>query len=388
MNTIKLLTGLIGCLVSLHPVYPQAPYLFNYQAIARYSNGSPMTDKTIGIRITIRESNINGIAVYRETHEVTTNEFGLFTLALGSGESEQALININWNSGHNKWLQVELDAENSGEYTLMGFSQLLSVPFALYANQSHSSQTAIPLMTEAERLAVENPAEGMIIFNTTSNCLNVHRNGSWFEVGLTEITRPWQCGMPFTDERDGQTYNTVRIGNLCWMAENLNLGQAVSFSQGQLDNGIIEKYYYENNSAYGEQYGALYTWDEAMNYTTLKGSQGICPPGWHIPTDTEWQEMEISLGMSESEAVKSNTWRGTDQGTQLGPGGSSGYNALYSGRSVPGFGFTGLTSYEYIWTSNEFNELAWRRCLDQASPKVGRYNTFPKTYGMSVRCVR
>lgn len=388
MTSRKLLLSIIIILINLTDGFAQAPDLINYQAVARYPDGSPVPVRTIGIRIAIRETSASGLILYSETHEVTTNEFGLFTLAIGSGRSDKEFAEINWQSGNKKWLQVEMDIENSGEFSLMGSSQLLSVPYALYASQAGSASMELPLITDTERAELLNPVNGMMIFNTTTNSINVYRNGDWYEVGLTIITPVWQCGSRFVDTRDTKSYQTVKIGNQCWMAENLNVGQAVNLSAGQSNDGIIEKYYYDNNSQNGQVYGGLYTWDEMMNYTNIKGSRGICPDGWHIPTDLEWQEMEMALGMTQSEAIKSNTWRGTDQGTQLGLNGSSGYHALYSGRSVPGFGFTALQAYEYIWTSDESGDNAWRRCLEISSPKVGRYDSFPKTYGMSVRCVR
>jgi len=388
MNPAKILLLTISCLITVSGGFSQAPDLLNYQAVSRNPDGSPVTERTIGIRITIKESSASGLVLFRETHEVETNQFGLFSLFIGSGESNQDFGGINWNSGHGKWLQVEMDIENSGQFSLMGSSQLLSVPYALFARQAGSASMVLSLLTDSDRAALENPVDGTMIFNTTTNSINVYRNGNWYEAPLTLITPEWQCGSRFTDPRDGQSYGTVKIGNQCWMAKNLNVGLMVNFSAGQSNNGIIEKYCYNNLSQNGDFYGGLYTWDEMMNYTKIKGAQGICPDGWHIPTDQEWQEMEMALGMSSSEASKSNTWRGTDQGTQLGPEGSSGYQALYSGRSVPGFGFTALESYEYIWTSDEAGDNAWRRCLDIASPKVGRYDSFPKTYGMSIRCVR
>ena len=379
---------LIGLVAVITCLSAQSPAYFNYQAVARHTDGSVISNRTIGLEISIRDGSDKGTILYTERHEVTTNEFGLFTLAIGSGWSEQEFSQINWKSDGEKWLQVRLDADNTGFYVLMGATQLLSVPFAMYANEAGNSSGAIPVMTVGERDALTNLSDGFMIFNTTTNALNVFRSGDWYEVALTMESTEWQCGKTFVDERDGRRYKTVKIGAKCWMAENLNIGQAVNLTTGQSNNGTIEKFCYGNNTQMCDTYGGLYTWTEAMNYTTIKGAQGICPDGWHIPTDQEWIEMEVSLGMSESEANRSNVWRGTDEGTKLGPGGSSGYNALYCGRSVPGIGFTHLTIWEYIWTSNESGNNAWRRCLSDTDPKVGRYDSFPKTYGMSVRCVK
>jgi len=88
------------------------------------------------------------------------------------------------------------------------------------------------------------------------------------------------------DIRDGQIYKTVLLGNQWWMAENLDYGLTISTDSEQLDNGVVEKYYYEDNQTLYSQLGGVYEWKEAINYGRSK--QGICPDGWHIPTSQEW----------------------------------------------------------------------------------------------------
>ncbi|MBI9033229.1 MAG: hypothetical protein JEZ03_02045 [Bacteroidales bacterium] len=97
-----------------------------------------------------------------------------------------------------------------------------------------------------------------------------------------------------TIEYSGQTYNTVLIGDQCWMKENLNIGEMIT-DHGASDNGVIEKYCYNNDQANCDKYGGLYFWDEIMQYQTEEGSQGICPEGWHIPTDAEYRLMEVRV---------------------------------------------------------------------------------------------
>jgi uncharacterized protein (TIGR02145 family) len=168
------------------------------------------------------------------------------------------------------------------------------------------------------------------------------------------------------------------------MKENLRVTHAP-------DGDTIVSYCYDNDTAYAHTYGWLYTWDAAMNGSVFESAQGICPDGWHIPSDDEWKVLEIYLGMSQEEADMENEWRGTGVGAKLRKGGSSGYEALYSG----GRSFTGRYSYlgenEYIWTSTEYSAnpfYAWRRCLRTTTDEVGRWNTFQKTYAFSVRCVK
>jgi len=96
------------------------------------------------------------------------------------------------------------------------------------------------------------------------------------------------CGNTLTDIRDNKTYPTVQIGTQCWMAANLNRGAQISSSQVQFDNCTDEKYCFGNDAAKCSKYGGLYQWDEMMHYDDTPAGQGLCPPGWHIPTDNDW----------------------------------------------------------------------------------------------------
>ncbi|MBE0641364.1 MAG: hypothetical protein IH599_04965, partial [Bacteroidales bacterium] len=113
-----------------------------------------------------------------------------------------------------------------------------------------------------------------------------------------------QCGDTLTDMRDGKKYPTVPIGTQCWMAKNLNVGTMVnsvntgSNHSDMSNNGIIEKYCYSNDTNLCSVYGGLYDWNEMMGYVTTSAVQGICPSGWHIPTDAEWCNLTTFLDAS------------------------------------------------------------------------------------------
>jgi hypothetical protein len=80
-------------------------------------------------------------------------------------------------------------------------------------------------------------------------------------------------------DHDGHKYPTVQIGIQTWMAENLNVGTLINDTTSANNNGILEKYCYEDNESNCDVYGGLYQWNELMNYDTTPGIQGICPPG-------------------------------------------------------------------------------------------------------------
>ncbi len=193
------------------------------------------------------------------------------------------------------------------------------------------------------------------------------------------------------DPRDGRTYKTVRIGDQVWMAENLNYGRLVKDCD-QRNNGIVEKTFYENDSTLGAIYGGLYTWDEAMNYQPDEGGQGICPPGWHIPTLAEWRQLAQFLGAdSAGQLLKASPqdsipWDGTNR---------SGFTAIPSGAGYQQY-FGRKGHWAVYWTSTAADSVyAWFAQLDgfwyPAPPKykilyLGNY--YLKANAFCIRCIK
>ncbi|MDD4604284.1 MAG: FISUMP domain-containing protein, partial [Bacteroidales bacterium] len=105
---------------------------------------------------------------------------------------------------------------------------------------------------------------------------------------IVQSTASFTCGNNLTDIRDSKTYPTVQIGTQCWMAANLNYGNQITPSHVQFDNCIAEKYCYNDNPLNCTNNGGLYQWDEMMKYDDTPAGQGLCPPGWHVPTENDW----------------------------------------------------------------------------------------------------
>ena len=177
------------------------------------------------------------------------------------------------------------------------------------------------------------------------------------------------------------------------MARHLNVGVMITSAEVPTENPTIEKYCYDDNLANCDTYGGLYTFDEAMDYSPSDAAnpsttQCICPYGWHMPSDEEVKVLEMELGMTSKEANMSGTFRGEGPGigTALKVSGSYGFEMPYSGRFAGTF-FDVLGSYGFLLTSTESLPNIWRRCFRTTSTGVGRYDTYPKSYGLSVRCV-
>ena len=203
---------------------------------------------------------------------------------------------------------------------------------------------------------------------------------------------------PTVTDADGNVYNTVQIGNQCWMKENLKVGVRIAGNVNQTDNGTIEKFCYDDDPSNCDVMGGLYQWGEMMNYSQEEGAKGICPTGWHIPSDQDWKYLEMHLGMTQAEA-NSPDWRGTDQGAKMKS--TNGWDNNGNGTNTSGF--TGLPAGfragedalfywsgqgGFWWTSTEYDEnQVWYRSINQYQEKVQRTYNY-KGSGVSVRCVK
>lgn len=168
-----------------------------------------------------------------------------------------------------------------------------------------------------------------------------------------------------TDPRDGQSYPTVKIGALTWFAANLNFAAPGSFC-------------YSDDQENCDSYGRLYRWENSL---------AVCPTGWHSSTDHEWQALELELGMGFDDLATINA-RGTNQGEQLAPGGSAGFNYMLAGYRDPAGKFESQDEGAAIWNANEADfATGWHRDLRPSRKGVWR-SRVNKEYALSVRCVK
>jgi uncharacterized protein (TIGR02145 family) len=219
--------------------------------------------------------------------------------------------------------------------------------------------------------------------------------GNSISVTLNQTTATCM-GQPCTDtptvSYDGQIYNTVQIGAQCWFKENLNIGTRINGNQEQTNNSLIEKYCFLDLESNCNIYGGLYQWNEMMQHLTTAGTQGICPQGWHIPTDAEWTTLTTLLG-GESVAggkMKSSGTIETGTGLWLSPNtgatNESGFTALPGGDHVI-VGFYAIGYAGFYWSSSEGGTSVWSRILSSNYNYVSRGGR-GKEEGFSVRCLR
>ncbi len=199
---------------------------------------------------------------------------------------------------------------------------------------------------------------------------------------------PENKGMPCPDiptvTYGGQTYHTVQIGKQCWFKENLNIGTMIKSTKGgyqQKDNGVIEKYCYNNDANNCKKYGGLYEWPEAMEYVKTEGAKGICPSGWHIPTKAEFETLKKYVNNKPEKLVA--------KGEKGNPTNETGFSALFAGyRYYYNGGFDDIGDATNIWSSTKYDTYhAYSVFLFYYFGNV-RFDHLSKNLGFSVRCIK
>jgi uncharacterized protein (TIGR02145 family) len=193
----------------------------------------------------------------------------------------------------------------------------------------------------------------------------------------------FQCENPMQPLRDVRTspmkqYNTFWRGNRCWMVQNLDYGSETASTQAQTDNCQVQKFCPPSDPGCSLN-GGFYQWDEMMQYNILAGSQGICPPGWHVPSLSEWQLLlddpqfqgQALAGGYLKDIPFSATLEGVDYQNSLW--------SLVQGASV---------SAGFYWTSTpSAGGRYWARAMNSFAPSVGLYSSL-RNNAFQLRCVK
>jgi len=253
--------------------------------------------------------------------------------------------------------------------------------------------------------------------------LNIHKtDGTTITIPLNTIDSitfsesgsAFECGVSTVTDVDGNVYNTVLIGEQCWMKENLKTtlyrdGTPIDnpINNSDWQNNTIGAYaWYNNNSGFKDSYGALYNWYAGVN------ANGLCPDGWHLPADDEWTQLvdyvaaqgfpNENISNGTGNALKScrqvNSPLGGDCNTAVHPRWDSnnthygfdefGFSAFPGGaRDISGvFGFIG--AYGTWWTSTEYpSSFVYYRHIGFSYGNVG-HDSLDKGTGFSVRCIK
>lgn len=200
----------------------------------------------------------------------------------------------------------------------------------------------------------------------------------------TFVTEPPGCPDIEKIYYAGRVYHTVQVGNQCWMRESLDVGKMIPWHSPSMNNGIIEKYCIDDDPENCLKYGALYLWPEMMNYEIEEGAQGICPPGWYVPTNQDWAELASFLGDGgKLKSIGTQYWASPNKGANN----ESGMSFLPNSEN---------NTYVTVWssTSSYFYDGTWRtRHYRQLYSGGTSFHSFENgwlwgSYRNTVRCIK
>ncbi|GEM_PF-1332710 len=462
-------------------VFSDAPEGFNYQAVARDASGQVLSNEQVAIEINLLRGDLKGKAVFTEIHHKVTNEHGLVNLIIGQ-ENPETFAEINWHNGP-YFIRVFMNGIE------MGTSQLMSVPYAMYAAQSgdgppgvgiedvrfNEDATVTIYLTDGSSYTSpeisfpddptsllpepENPGE-MMYFNgsewqvipqgeqnqTLTFCdgfpnwgpcdeipylvnispvndievpygtseqsakesldenttiedsdgvihtVNLHwsfnhyneqQAGSYQATGSFSL--PYGVGQPDPEvplkveatvevleedngtltisDYDGNVYQIVEIGQQTWMAENL---RSLHYHDGTPIEGV---YSYDDEESLINEYGRIYTWDAATNGEVDGGKanpviQGICPPGWRLPSNDDWTELKDHIEAQSLTGGSLKSTRGFPEDEHprwvppnTGATNTTGFNGIPGGFRRMNGEFRFRESSGFFWSASESTGL-------------------------------
>jgi uncharacterized protein (TIGR02145 family) len=397
LKTMKKILTLLALVITLI-TNAQAPQGFNYQATVRNSSGALIVNQNVNFKFNIMLNSSTSLPVFSETHMAPTDDLGQVNLVIGQGTATTGSFStINWGTG-NYYLGIELNT-GSG-YVAMGTTQLLSVPYALYANSSGNAQTPTPNL--ASVLAVNNGANNLQIKNLADPTDNQDAvTKSFSEAQLQAQVAQLQAQISALVDATTAPLPNVTIGAQIWSNTNLDvttyrdgttIPQVTDPTQWQnLTTGAW--CYYNNDPANGIIYGKLYNWYAVAGIhdnDPNTSNKVLAPIGWHIPTDSELTTISTTLGGNLIAGGKMKT-TGTSlwQSPNTGATNESGFSAIPCGFRHEDGSFNAIGFNYNLWSINEWNvnnngksrHLSYD--LNQFMP-----GGLPKKRGFSVRCIR
>lgn len=356
----------------------QAPQGFNYQATVRDGNGQLIINQNVHFIFNIMRNSPTSLPVYSETHYAPTDDLGTVSLVIGQGTPTTGVFaQIPWGEGE-YYLGIELNTGNG--YVAMGTTQLLSVPYALYANSVN--------------LRVSHTGDTLYI------------GPQWVIIpGISEANNN-EIPTGTVADIDGNEYPTVIIGNQEWMAENLKVthyrnGEPIAYpgdAPDQWSNLSTGAYaWYNNNMEWKHIYGGLY------NFYAVVNENGLCPEGWHVPTNEDWTVLMNTIGSDEPtgnllkscrqvesplETCSTSQHPRWDYHAQVHGNNHYGFSAVPGGiRGVQG-NYEAMGTNAEFWTSTEIGSgRAWARIILNGSGYAATDDGYMKK-GISVRCVK
>ena len=405
-------------IASLTQLQAQAPQGFNYQAMVRNSSGDLILNTNVYFKFNIMQGSQTSPPVFTEIHYVPTDDLGQVNLVIGQGTAIEGIFSeLDWSLG-SYYLGIELDT-GSG-YVAMGTTQLLSVPYALYAENSGNSTPTTPNL---ETVLAENNSVNNQQIKDLQDPTDAQDAGTkaYIDAQIAEAVAGLQSQIDDLDsdnnsgsvtDQDGNTYDYLNYDFRFWTVENAEMvtyrdGTPIPEVTDDTEWGTLTTgawCYYDNDPTKSR----LYNWYAVMGIhdnDPNTPNKEFAPEGWHVPTDAEWTTLENHLvtngynydgtttGNKIAKAMASTT--GWFSSTNTGAPGNDQSLNNDSGFNVFPRGFrntTGSSGNEandaLFWSSTEYDiENAWYRLLN--AYYIDLFSSYSlKPNGISVRFVR
>ncbi len=271
----------VFCLVLSAMSFAQVPQMMSYQAVVRGSDNNLVVNQQISMRVSILQGSIDGEAVYTETHSATTNANGLLTIEIGDGTSSDDFSAINWANGP-FFVKTETDVNGGNDYNVIGVSQLLSVPYAMYAQTAGNVPDVSGFLTEETDPTVPSwakaetkPAYDYSEINSTPEIPTVPTNVSAFENDANYLTS-------YTETQS--IADAAALGNLV----NTQLKNVTDPTENQ--DAATKKYVDDIITTLQTQNAELQTTIEHLNMIVRTGHDFV---DLGLPSGTKWATCNV-----------------------------------------------------------------------------------------------
>lgn len=310
----------------------------------------------------VSASNAHGTSPWSEVRDLSMGQIpAVPTLAVPMNHSwdEPLTLTLSWNA-----------ASGAADYTLQCSK---SSSFTSYIFNSSVGNVLSKEITGLEKDAS---------YYWRVRAWNTNGSSAYSEVWAFSTLRA--CGGITFVNYQGKMYTTQKIANQCWLKENLNIGTRINGDHYPGNNGTVEKYCHSNDENNCTKYGGLYYWDEAMQYSTTEGAQGICPAGWHIPKMSELFDLKAAVD-NDGNALKA-----IGEGYQQGAGtNTSGFSALLGGYRYALNLFGGLDAYAVFWSSGlTLTDHVWGMTLSATNSTIEVQTEIKSERAFSIRCIK
>ena len=337
-------------------IYAQSPEKMSYQAVVRDANNILIANKTIGMQISILQSTITGTVVYSETHSVDTNINGLVSLEIGTGSTSDNFSEIDWSVVGPYFIKTETDPTGGDTYSITGINQLLSVPFALYAKSSGSSETnatniannttsieknSIAITLNTAKIGITAQQASDITSNNAKTVITSEQSdaieANTLKIGYTEAAVSANTGVAANTAKVGYTEAAVSA-NTAVAANTAKIGST-------LTSGITKANH--ETDALGTQLGFPSSYGPPTNFALVgyTGALRSTVVGLNFPVDqplasnidsevltqarTVWLQKHVSNGLTEPTIAA-----GFDPIAELGSIGSNAFSMLQPYRQI------------------------------------------------------